>query len=245
MSEILKFHGRALKKVHIANKNKGWDKYWEYVTDTIANYPFAVLKFNLNKDNSTIVAEQKASSPDSKLGGFATENTISPSICLMEESTKITKKGDEYFVEFLNEEEFAIFMHEVGHFEHLYVDRGEHHAPVFLGEVHEFDDANGCDFSSEIVFKQEYEAGFRSLMNAKKFGMEFSNANLIKKTNIKNLFKFYVFNNEKLNKKVSKLTEKLSKEKYEAKFEKIMDKLSERKWKEFSDLHIDLIKEIK
>ena len=246
MTEILKFHGAACKKVHLDSKDKGQREFWDYAMDKIANFPFAVIKFNYNKDNSVIVAQKVGDADNVKLGGFSTENTISPSICLMESATKITKKGDEYFIKFINEEEFAIFMHEFGHFDHLFVDRGEIHAPAFIGETITFDEGSNAELN-EPLFKQEYEAGYRSMAWALKFGIKFKDKDIIKFTNVQNLWKFWISNgndsfNEKMEKALEKANLKEAGHAEQMKFwgEKIRPQLAHMKWREFAKFDLDL-----
>lgn len=240
MGKLYKFHGDACTKVQLVHKDPGLKLWWNEAMVAFATYPFFVLKLGLDKENSLAFFVKSSEQPNSKLGGWSSENGISPNICMPATSFKSIKEevGITY-VEFANDEEVAIFMHEFSHFDHLFVERGLCHSMLYCGQTFTFDEGSNSDLD-EPLFAQEYEAGYRSLMFAKKFNMSPDIIQQIKVLNIGNLWKFWISKNLEFNEKMAAVVQKKGipptsfEQQHKYFSEQIIPQIIDKKYREFT-----------
>lgn len=240
MGKLYKFHGDACTKVQLVHKDPGLKLWWNEAMVAFATYPFFVLKLGLDKENSLAFFVKSSEQPNGKLGGWSSENGISPNICMPATSFKSIKEEDGItYVEFANDEEVAIFMHEFSHFDHLFVERGLCHSMLYCGQTFTFDEGSNSDLD-EPLFAQEYEAGYRSLVFAKKFNMSPEIVKQIKVLNIGNLWKFWISKNLEFNEKMAATVQKKGipltsyEQQYKYFSEQIIPQIIDRKYREFT-----------
>lgn len=240
MGKLYKFHGDACTKVQLVHKDPGLKLWWNEAMVAFATYPFFVLKLGLDKENSLAFFAKSSEQQNGKLGGWSSENGISPNICMPATSFKSIKEEDGVtYVEFANDEEVAIFMHEFSHFDHLFVERGLCHSMLYCGQTFTFDEGSNSDLD-EPLFAQEYEAGYRSLMFAKKFNMSPEIIQQIKVLNIGNLWKFWISKNPDYNMKMAELMQKKGipldsfEQQYKYFSETIIPQIIDKKYREFT-----------
>lgn len=208
MGKLYKFHGAACTKLHLIHKDPGVKLWWNEAIVALATYPFFVLKLGLDEENSLAYFIKSSEHPNGKLGGWSSEHGISPNICMPASAFKSIKEEDGVtYVEFANDEEVAVFMHEYSHFDHLFVDRGLCHSVLYCGQTFTFDEGSNAELN-EPLFAQEYEAGYRSLMYAKKFNMSPDMIQQIKELNIGNLWKFWICRKPEFNTKMAEIMQK-------------------------------------
>ena len=239
MGKLYKFHGDACTKVQLVHEDPGLKLWWNEAMTAFATYPFFVLKLGLDKENSLAYFMKTSAQPNGKLGGWSSEHGISPNICMPATAFKSIKEEDGVtYVEFANDDEAAIFMHEFSHFDHLFVDRGLCHSMLYCGQTFTFDDGSNAELD-EPLFAQEYEAGYRSLMFAKKYNMRPEIVQKIKVLNISNLWKFWISKRPDWNEKMAEVMKKngIALDSFEQQHkyfsERIIPQIIDKKYREF------------
>lgn len=150
----------------------------------------------------------------------------------------------EDYVKFNSDEQFAIFIHEVGHFMHLVNDSGKYKAPSLIDKKPAIASPD-IGFAHINVADLEYEAGYRSLVNSKIYELYADDDRTILETNLTNMLNYMKIENKKELMEPFMKNGKLDENKKDEYKEVFNQKTSEwkkkiNKWSEIADYKITL-----
>ena len=144
--------------VVLDDPNTGRQRYWKDVMTQLEEQPFAVLKIGVPM-------------PGMGAAYFCVKNGI-VNICLSKDAATY----EDNKIKFTKESDFAIFVHEAAHFQHIVVDNGFWRSPSLMNETPLTEDripiviglkSEGARLRSIEIRNVEYEAGWRAMFNDK------------------------------------------------------------------------------
>lgn len=187
-TKIIKIWGRFAPDLVLDCEDPGAQEFWKFAMGMIKNSIGSALRCNLTPENCAyskmkqVMNKDKIAEYGASMGQVYAFNEINIPIT----TAKVTEIDGVYHIKFKDDYHFCMLMHELGHFEHFIIDRGVCHAPAYFGMETEYAINDG-----DILFIQEYESGYRSILWQKKFNVFPSEPTLCKEVNVANMFKFW------------------------------------------------------
>lgn len=162
--------------------NPGQRQYWNSVMRQLEEQPFAVLKIGVEM-------------PSMGAAYYTVQHGICQ-ICLGHGAAALDGKT----VTFESDSAFAVFMHEIGHFQHMTVDHGVFRSPALFQSGRVMDEerafklmdtlqSNDARLKSIELRDMEYEAGWRAMFNDRAYKI-FPGSRMLMEMMISNLFPY-------------------------------------------------------
>lgn len=175
----IRIHKRFTDVV-LDDPNQGRQRYWRDVMSQLQEQPFAVLKIGVPM-------------PGMGAAYFCVKNGI-VNICLSKDAATF----EDNKIKFKEDRDFAIFVHEAAHFQHIVVDNGVWRSPSLANDVPLTEDrvkevfgwkTEAARLRSLEIRNTEYEAGWRAMFNDKVYKL-FPGSRVLLETMIANLLMY-------------------------------------------------------